>query len=515
MPNRCFGFLTSMVASLALVSGSRADEPKPPALDFDVTLRPVRRGGPEVTAIEVRTVLRGASFEGEKRFAIKAPIVYAGVTGIADRIRDLEVRDASGLVPLDTQDDPANPSGFPFFRNWRAKRAVVPPVDVTYRSLPQPTPPVMGPQFFFRAHDGGLSTAGSGFLAVPWGLDPASIRVKWDLSDLAPGSLAASTFGEGDFEIKGPPELLTQGFFLAGPIGRFVAEKPPGSFAAYWLGTPPFDPRAVMAWTSEAYAYQRRFFGEETRPAYRVFVRSLVGLGQAVGGTALGDSFLLATGPGRGDPSVAGPKATIAHEILHRFIGDLKGEDGGPWFEEGLTEYYTHLFLLRSGLETVDDYLKSVNGAAAAYYQNPYRNASAAELARLGFSKGVGAASPQNVPYVRGRLYFALVDARIRAASKGKRRLDDVILSLFEKRRRGERLDVPTLVAALEREYGPEARTDFRAVNVLGETVVPPPGAFGVGFERHARTFKVQGKDVDGYEWVRVPSVPDERCREW
>ena len=36
-----------------------------------------------------------------------------------------------------------------------------------------------------------------------------------------------------------------------------------------------------------------------------------------------------------------------------------------------------------------------------------------------------------------------------------------------------------------------------------------------VARERKAAKFEVQGKEVDGYEWVRVSTVSDDRCRGW
>src|SRR6184192_2607053 len=89
---------------------------------FQLVLKPARGGGPEVTAVEARAELRGPSPAGTQPFSIRAPIVYASVTGIADRIQNLEVRDPSGVVPLTSQDDPVNRGGFPFYRHWRAGR---------------------------------------------------------------------------------------------------------------------------------------------------------------------------------------------------------------------------------------------------------------------------------------------------------------------------------------------------------------------------------------------------------
>jgi hypothetical protein len=479
-----------------------------------IALRPIRGQGPEVAGIDVQIVVSGAPSPSPSPFSVGAAITYASVAGIADRIADLAVRDDSGAVPLTIKNDPVNPGGFPYYRHWVANRTVTYPVTVTYRSLPQSDPPIMGPQFSFRAHAGGMSTAGSGFLALPEKSAATATRVHWDLSDMPDGTPAASSFGEGDFELHGPPDELIQGYFIAAPTGHYSPPEAADRFVAYWLGQPPFDPPKEMAWVYQMYTYQGEFFHETARAAYRVFIRAVPGATHGLGGTALENSFMLATPLGAGDPAVESPRDTIAHEMMHGFIGGLTGKHSGPWYEEGLTEYYTHLLLLRSSYAPVSDYEKSVNDAAQAYYSNPYHNASAEALDKLGFSVGVGAGSAQNVPYNRGRLYFANVDWKIRAASRGKRKLDDVILPLFEQRRSGKSLDVPALIGAFEKEYGPSARRDFESVIVRGETVVPASGAFGPCLERKRTHDTVKGRKVAGYKWVRN-SVPDEKCREW
>jgi len=479
-----------------------------------IAMRPTRGAGPEVTGIDVHIELRGSPTAASSPFSVSAPITYASVTGIADRMTDPAVRDASGAVPLTIKNDPVDPAGFPYYRHWVATRTVTYPVTLTYRVLPQSDPPIAGPQFSFRAHAGGLSTAGSGFLALPEKSAATLTLVHWDLSDMPPGTIAASSFGEGDFELHGPPERLIQGYFIAGPTGRYA---PPGAadwFVAYWLGQPPFNPPKEMAWVYQMYTYQGEFFHETHRPAYRVFIRAVPGATHGLGGTALENSFMLATPVGEGNPAIESQRGTIAHEMMHGFIGGLTGKNSGPWYEEGLTEYYTSLLLLRSNLAPVSEYEKTINKAAHAYYSSPYRNASADALDKLGFSAGVGAGSAQNVPYNRGRLYFADVDWNIRTASHGKRRLDDVIRPLFERRRHGTPLDVTTLIGAFAKEYGPAARTQFDAIIVRGQTVIPESGAFGPCLERRGTHETINGHDQTGYEWVRT-SVPEEKCREW
>jgi predicted metalloprotease with PDZ domain len=249
-----------------------------------------------------------------------------------------------------------------------------------------------------------------------------------------------------------------------------------------------------------------------------VFVRALPDATRGLGGTALQNSFMIGVpAAGATDPSAEAPRGTIAHEMGHMFVGQISGvgETGAPWFAEGLNVHYTRLVLLRSGLAPVSQYVTSVNETARQYYSNKFRNESAASLDRIGFSAGVGGGGAQNVPYTRGSLYFATVDFKIRDASGGKRSLDSVMLPLFAQRRGGKPFTTEHLLNAFAEAYGPSARSDFDSIIVRGETVVPPSGAFGPCLDRRPATFTVQERQADGYEWFRVESVPDERCRQW
>jgi hypothetical protein len=476
-----------------------------------LTVRPSRAGGAEVSTIAVQVEMRG---NFTRPLSVRAPITYAGVRQIADRIDSLVMRDASGNVPLTTRDDPTDPGGFPFYRHWQATRAVTAPVTLSYQMRPFTGMPRTGPQFDFYAHAGGISAGGMALFVLPENFGASGLRVHWDLRDLSPGSIAASTFGEGDIAMRGAPEQLAQAYYMAGPLGHF--ERDGSGFHAYWLGTPAFDPSREMVWAGTAYEYLRKFYRDTLTSPYRVFIRAIPGA-PSLGGTALGRSFMVGTGTGAGDSSAHSPRETIAHEMGHMWVGNLNGGGvgGTTWFNEGLNVYYTRLLLLRSGLDSVALYERSINGSARAYYSSPFRNAPADSLARVGFASGIGAGSAQNVPYQRGSLYFADVDYQIRQASDGKRTLDDVMLPLFERRRHGEQLDRNSLVEMLVKEIGPKARDEFEAVILRGETLTVASGAFGPCFERRTVTSTAAGQQVEGYEWTRVPSVPDEKCRAW
>ena len=62
--------------------------------------------------------------EAGRPLTIAAPIIYPGAWKVAERIKDLKVTDADGEVPLAATDDPPQPGGFPYYRHWKAQRAV-------------------------------------------------------------------------------------------------------------------------------------------------------------------------------------------------------------------------------------------------------------------------------------------------------------------------------------------------------------------------------------------------------
>lgn len=506
--------LAAAASSCTRLAPSTTAISPPPAFDLAITLRPVREGGQDVKAVAVREEIRGSIDQSAAPLSLRVGIVYVSRAGIADRVDSLVMHDASGPVALRIENDAENKSGYTYYRHWRAERPVQLPAIVTYRMRPQPKP-TGGPQFEFYAHDGGISSHGSQLFVLPEGVSTANINLKWDLSELARGSIVVGTYGEGDVQLRASPDTLVDSFFLAGPLGTYEPPKANTGFHAYWLGTPEFDPKREMRWLFQAYENMRRFYRDPDSSPYRVFIRA-VGRG---GGTASGRSFMDAVTMGSGDSTKQAPRENIAHEIGHYFVGGLSGGDLGetPWYEEGVNTHYTRLLLLRAGLMPVSDYIKDINTDARGYYTNPYRNFTADSIRLIGFSTGFGGASAQNLAYTRGSLFWADIDQRIRVASNGRHKLDDVLVPLLVARQKGQRLTQDVLFAALGKELGASFREQFDKALTRGETLVPASDAFGPCFERKETTYPVPGgrADVPGYMWERVSSIPDQKCREW
>lgn len=476
---------------------------------FEVLLRPVRDGGTQVTAIEVHSVLRGAPAPGEP-FSLTAPIVYAALTGVADRVEDLTVADRHGPVEFEIEDDPPVKGGFPYFRHWRASRDVAPPVTIEYRSIVQPAGSPDGPPFGIRPSAGGVSGAGSGFLVLPEDVGSAALSVRWDLGRLAPGSIAASSFGDGDYRLEGPPQRLMQGWYMAGPPGRYPESGDANGFSATWLGSPPWDPLAEMRFAGDVYAYLAEHFPHlDPVPRYRVFIRVLDTRPYG-GGTALTNSFMLSRGPTRPDESTEGPDGLFFHEMIHQFVGGIEGPVGvTSWFSEGLTSYYTTLLQFRGGFSSLEEYGAAVNDVFRRYWTSPARNWPAGRIVETGF----GDEDVRHTPYVRGHLYFADLDSRIRTASEGTRSLDVVLRELFARREAGETFDRAAWIELVETEAGPGAGAFFEAVILRGETIIPAPDAFGPCYRRRPAVMELGGESIEGFEWARTGRLSSDDCR--
>jgi predicted metalloprotease with PDZ domain len=229
------------------------------------------------------------------------------------------------------------------------------------------------------------------------------------------------------------------------------------------------------------------------------------------------------------------------------FIRGLQNPGGGGpsnnWFTEGLNEYYAVMLALRSGLAPVGLVLDQMNLQTRNYYTNPRKNMPADSIAMF---NPMTDGRAQNASYERGLLFWADMDARIRATSKGKRNLDNVILPLIARARTqgGEGglggqarpggqpgwFTPAELVDSLAKEAGPSARQLFDSVIVRGGTLVPMSNAFGPCFElkptklpnrymgsadARAQATGAPVPEIDAYVWTRVSSVPDARCRTW
>lgn len=506
-----------LLTSLAMGTLAMLGEPllaRDGAIRAQVELHPIVTDQ-SVTALDVRMTIGTADQPNctGADFSLAAPVVYAGVEGIADRMQDIQLVDAAGPAALAISDDPAAPGGFPYFRHFTPDRAVTCPFTLTYRAAVQPAGSRNGPPFGIRAVGRGVAGAGSGFMLVPQLPDDVEALVRWDLSGFGPGAAAAATFGDGDFALTGPISRLMQGWFIAGPVGRFPqTETKTAPLHAYWLGTPTFDADREMEWTANAYAFLKTYFGYLEQPEYRVFMRFL-DTPPYGGATALDNSFMLSRGPLKPGETPAAPRRTLFHEMIHQWVGGIEAPQGvSSWFSEGLTTYYEYILPFRGGFEDGAAYLVGINRLARDYYTNPARGMSAREIAKVGF----GDDRIRHMPYQRGAFYFADLDARIRARTAGKRNLETLVFQIFRERQSGQRFDHDRWIEAISAILGKSEGDRFAHVIIDGADIdTPANDAFGPCLERVPTQFGTDRGPIAGYSWNFRAGIEPGACRTW
>lgn len=487
------------VLAAALSTGAIAHAA--PETGLSVVVKPLSTNG-GVYALEVRQELRHGLPAGDIALRFSAPVGVFGVKSIADRITGLTVVDAAGPVPLTMSTDP-RPSGYATAtRHWEAARKTVAPVSVRYRIPTQPVLEGGGPPYGMKASGEGVAGRGLGFLLLPQNTTTQATSFGWDLSELPPGSIGAITAGAGATIVPGPPSELTTQWMLAGPARVFKSTRTPG-FEAYVLGAAPFDVDDALEWADRGYAHLAASMKYLGTPPYRMFFRSLDAPSYATGSAReAGGGAMMTTGATFGEQSPEDFNNTIFHEMAHQWVGDTSG--AGMWFVEGLTVYLTATLPCEARMADAAFCARAVNDYATHYYGAEARNWSMAKIA----AAGTGNENARRVPYGRGLLYFAQLDAQLRAGSDGRRGVRDVLAPLFQARMKGVRLDEAAWEAMLLSELGQPAVDEFRATVIEGtQTIVPPSSAFGACLQRVKVELTPPGSNakVEGYEWRPAP----------
>lgn len=520
--------------------GPRTPTVVDPAAGADIVVRPVRNGSPAVQYADIHEVFTRSSGATAENLTVQVP-EPPPVGAPPPGLEVVMMSDAQGPVPVHF--DSSGRGG-----RWRADRAVSYPLTITYKARMWPPGTRTNPSPMLRTSGGGVSGQGAGILVLPNDGVNYPARFRWDMSDLAPGSTTTSGLTDVN-DVRAPIQNLLETFFMAGPLQRYPATGSRDGFEAFWLGTPQFDGPQTMAWVASMYEYMRKFWGETQPRQYRVMARFLPP--PAYGGTALPNHFVINILQAGDDTSTTGaPLLLLTHETEHLFVRGLENPGGGGpsnnWFTEGLDEYYAISHALRSGLAPLDLVLNEMNTQTRNYFTNPRKHMPADSVAMNNPLTDVMA---QNISYERGTLFWAEIDARIRAASGDRRDLDDVMVPLIRRARtlggnggpnagtgagpggRPGWFTPAELVDSLVKEAGPSARQLFDSVIVRGKDIMPTAHAFGPCFE--LRPARYQGRylgsnaarqaaaglppapDIDAYLWYRVAGVPDERCRSW
>ena len=405
--------------------------------------------------------------------------------------QDFTVSDESGCLSVKA----SFLSAYPYeYKLYSADRDIVGTVSVSYTVFPRPYAETdsCGPYFDLKAEDGGANTAGLSILPVFEGFE-GKISLAWDFSEAPAGVSGVNTFGENNISFEGIFEKLRQSYYSFG----FLNSITEGDFGFYWLAEPDFDVQAIADYTKKLYGVMSSFF-HDTESVYRIFFRKDPPY-PGCGGTALLRSYMCGWNENK-TVNVKEMQNILAHEMVHNWP-NLNDEPYGTtsWYSEGTAEYYSIMLPLRAGLISVETALYEIQRRTDAYYTNPTRMLENLEAAKIAWQDR----RAQRLAYGRGIFFLANCDVKIRCATAGKACIDDVVLRILERGRRGDILGNEIFLEEIQKVSGLDLTEDWETMRT-GRHFAPLSGSFDGYFSisEVESTEADTGKPCVSYKWM-------------
>ncbi|MEM0983698.1 MAG: PDZ domain-containing protein [Planctomycetota bacterium] len=194
---------------------------------------------------------------------------------------------------------------------------------------------------------------------------------------------------------------------------------------------------------------QAAMFGEMPYKRYVFLVHAQPGAG---GGTEHWNSTIMQTRPSvfTSDRAWDGFLGLVSHEMFHtwnvkrlRPAGitpyDYQNENLTPllWVSEGTTSYYDDLTLVRTGLTTPRDYIRTIGRSINGYRNNPGRLVQSAEMSSIDswtrFNRRNADTGNTTISfYTKGAMISLALDMYCRELTRNRVTLDDVMRTLYE-----------------------------------------------------------------------------------
>lgn len=222
----------------------------------------------------------------------------------------------------------------------------------------------------------------------------------------------------------------------------------------------------------------------------------------------------------------------LAHELFHTWNArqlrpaellpyrfDAPQTSRSLWITEGLTEYYAHRAMHGAGRWSSAEYLEHLGEEATRAMLASEHGRTLEEEAELAWQPPDDASADPDAYYARGHMVALALDASVRAATSGRRSLDDVVRQLLgaaESAHAPQPIDGEVLTRAVSKMAGAEAAASVlswsrtpretsrlgRALAGLGlqlrVTEEPPRSAAGFAAELEAGQLRVGAVRSDG-----------------
>ncbi|MBN1999178.1 M61 family metallopeptidase [candidate division KSB1 bacterium] len=210
----------------------------------------------------------------------------------------------------------------------------------------------------------------------------------------------------------------------------------------YFRGKADFDLSAFARMVETVVAYQVDLFQDIPYNRY-VFQYTLFPGYRSGGGLEHANSTSIGLSALKTMQDVRSAANITAHEFFHLWnVKRLTSDRLMPlhydrdarmaslWWLEGVTSYYADLTLLRTGIWSVDEFLKNVSLEIMLLQQNPDRlSTTVSEASWYVWERGYH--GPGISYYNKGQLIGLLLDVLVRKVTSNKKSLDNVLLYLY------------------------------------------------------------------------------------
>lgn len=401
------------ISLVAAVAALCAAAPQPQADLFTLEVRPVQEQG-QYAALDVTLRFRGDQ-DGETELGL--PNDWGGQVGLYRALRDLRVDNADLVAGAN--------EWTPLLRH--APNAAL---SVRYRVVDDGSTGLgagAGNDYRVRIAADHFFALGNAFVIQPAHL-PENAPAQFDLVGLPAGASFAS-----DLEHARYGRALTLGDVLeSAMLGGNVRVVDAGGGARLAIHGA-VESRDDAGWRDSFVRIaqaQRDYWGTDVG-AYLVTILteppdqpgSI-----SVGGTARTDAFAFFSST---NAPVETLDQVLAHEMMHtwtpRRIGALReqpAEQQDYWLSEGFTDWAMMRAMARSGAWTATDFARVLNGFVREYDLSPVREAPNARIIADFWNDP----DVRDLPYRRGLLLAMHWDARVRAATSGRKDFDDILL---------------------------------------------------------------------------------------
>ncbi|WP_342259994.1 hypothetical protein [Candidatus Tisiphia endosymbiont of Metellina segmentata] len=147
-------------------------------------------------------------------------------------------------------------------------------------------------------------------------------------------------------------------------------------------------------------------------------------------GTLIGGNTVLYLLPEKFNVNDFNIKHLLAHENLHKWIGNTlikeKEETLYKWFTEGFTQYFTDKINLTNGIVTFEEYLGNYNKILQKYYTSPYLLFDNETISKLYWDNALAS----ELPYDRGYIIASVLDLKIQNLTNTQFSLDNLIKTI-------------------------------------------------------------------------------------